>query len=59
LWKTYGGNGEGLVIEYEAKEDTSIGLAAKVKYQDTPVRVDLVKIDEKKCYEVFTTKDNK
>lgn len=59
LWRRYSGNGKGIVLEYEAKESSSIGLAAKVKYTDNPVHLDILHIDEEKCYEIFTTKTKK
>ncbi len=59
LWKEYAGNGAGIVLEYEAEEGSSIGLARRVNYTDEPVLLDLLKIDEKKCYEIFTTKARK
>jgi len=59
LWKEYASNGAGIVLEYEAEEGSSIGLAGRVKYTDEPVLLDLLKIDELKCYEIFTTKTTK
>jgi hypothetical protein len=59
LWRRYAGNGKGIVLEYEAKEGSSIGMAAKVKYTDNPVFLDILQIDEEKCYEIFTTKITK
>lgn len=59
LWTEYGGNEKGLVIEYEAREGSSIGLAGKVKYTDEQILLNLLQLTEEKCYEIFTTKQKK
>ena len=56
LWNEYARNGEGVVIEYEAKEGSSMGMAGKVKYSNKRVKLDIVKINEEICYKIFTTK---
>ena len=45
-----------MVIEYEAKEGSSIGFAGKVKYTDEPVYLNLLQLTEEKCHEIITTK---
>ncbi|MBN1928363.1 MAG: DUF2971 domain-containing protein [Chlorobiaceae bacterium] len=59
LWHRYGGGGSGIVLAYEAKKDSSIGMAAKVKYKDEKVVLDILRLDEEKSYEIFTTKQKK
>lgn len=59
LWHRYGGNGSGIVLAYEAKKGSSIGMAAKIKYKDERVLLDILRLDEEKSYEIFTTKQKK
>jgi len=56
LWKEYAGKGAGIVIEYEAKEGLSIGLASKITYSNKKIKLDILKITEEVCYNIITTK---
>lgn len=56
LWREYGGDGLGIMVEYPTPEGSSAGLAGRVSYTDEPVRVDLLRMDESTMYRVFTTK---
>ncbi|MCR9248574.1 MAG: hypothetical protein NXI31_26405 [bacterium] len=56
LWREYGADGAGIMIEYPTPEGSSAGLAGRVTYTDEPVRLDLLQMDESTMYRVFTTK---
>ena len=56
LWREYGADGAGIMVEYPTPEGSSAGLAGKVNYTDEPVRLDLLQLDESTMYRVFTTK---
>ena len=53
LWREYGADGEGIMVEYPTPEGASVGLAGKVNYTDEPVRLDLSRLDEHTAYRVF------
>jgi hypothetical protein len=59
LWDEYACGSNGVVISYKADAGSSLGLAGRVKYTDTPVCVDILKLSESIIYEVFTTKQKK
>jgi hypothetical protein len=56
LWREYGAEGAGIMVEYPTPDGSSAGLAGKVNYTDEPVRLDLLRLDEHTAYRVFTTK---
>ena len=59
MWDEYADNHQGVVIEYDNSHDSSIGTAGMVKYTDTKLSVNILKINEEIIYKIFTTKENK
>lgn len=56
LWRDYGGDESGIMLEYPTEAGTSTGLACKVNYTDEPVRLNLLRLDYPAVHRVFTTK---